>query len=537
MIFKKLFVVAVAILLILGCASSAGSTYSQQTDKSFELTVLHTNDHHGHPVKFFHYPASDVGGLPARVALVDEIRLEVDNLLVLDAGDLNTGRPESLFFKAEPDIIGYNKVGYDAVALGNHEFDNALSVLQDQIALSNFSWLSANTVDKAGNALPNVDSYIIKDFDGFKVAIFGLVTATTKIIGNPSIIDELTFRDEVETASELVPKLREEADLVIALVHLGMYDDNTRGSRRLAAQVPGIDLIIDGHSHTDIEEALLVKNEKTGKMVPVVQAWQWGLVMGRVDIQVENGNVASANYTRIPVNLKKKGDDDKFAFIGNEIQEDKKLLDTLTANYVDKVDAILGEQIGRAEGTFLNDDVRKKETALGDMVADVLLWHANKFTSEPADFAIQNGGGIRQTLPAGDFQKSLIYEILPFDNSVMIMTLKGTDTIDLFNFTGGLVGKGAFPQVSEGVSFTINENSQTVSDVLINGKPIDPNRLYRVVTNSYMAAGGDGYSMFRNAVNIYDSSAFQRDAFIDYVIDKGGVITPELKGRITITDL
>ncbi len=167
------------------------------------------------------------------------------------------------------------------------------------------------------------------------------------------------------------------------------------------------------------------------------------------------------------------------------------------------------------------------------MVADSMLWYANSMNLG-ADFAFQNGGGIRASLGDGEIKKQTIYEVLPFDNSIMTVTLKGSDVIALFNQTPETVGHGAMPQVSEGVSFVIDTASGTVSDLTINGSPVDPAKEYVIATNSYLAAGGDGYKVFKNNVAKYDSSLMQRDAFIDYVIYLGGTITPEVKGRYTV---
>ena len=138
------------------------------------IVVLHTNDHHGHPLSFYNYPAPGQGGLPARATLVNDIRDEYSNVLVLDAGDINTGRPESMFFDAEPDIIGYSYIGYDAAALGNHEFDKPHDVLKKQMGWAEFPFLSANVKYKTGGYV--AEPYIIKDFGGLKAGIFGLTT-------------------------------------------------------------------------------------------------------------------------------------------------------------------------------------------------------------------------------------------------------------------------------------------------------------------------------------------------------------------------
>ena len=239
----------------------------------YHLVVLHTNDTHGHPVKFFHYPAPDVGGLPARATLIRQIRKENRHVLVLDAGDVNTGRAESNFFKAKPDIEGYNFIEYDALVLGNHEFDNSIDILKGQMRLARFPFLCANIKTKDGGHLAR--RYIIRDFGGFKVAVFGLTTKETEIIGNPEHIKDLVFEDEVGVAVKLVPELEKEADIIIGLVHMGIYPSVKRGSKRLASEVRGIDLIVDRHTHTRLDSPILVTKFGSDHKTLIVQAWKW----------------------------------------------------------------------------------------------------------------------------------------------------------------------------------------------------------------------------------------------------------------------
>ncbi|MBN2617810.1 MAG: 5'-nucleotidase C-terminal domain-containing protein [Spirochaetales bacterium] len=486
----------------------------------YELKVLHTNDHHGHPIAFYDYPSDGQGGLAARATYVAQMRASNKNVLVLDAGDFNTGRPESTFFKAEPDILGYNYIGYDALSMGNHEFDNDWASMQKQIADSKFPWINAN-IKKNGSTLDNVKPYIIKEYNGFKVAVFGLLTKETVETGNPDYVKGLTFEDEVATAKKLVPELRKKADIVIALVHMGLYDNDLEGSRKLAANVPGIDLIIDGHSHTMIKEPVVVKG------IPIVQARHWGLYMGNGTLKIKDGKVVSFNWQLDPINVKNKE-----GFVGTEYKEDQVLLGKL-APFNEKVTAVLSEVIGTATDVFLNDNTRKEETAIGDIVSDSQEWFMEKMGMD-VDFAFQNGGGIRATLPAGTIQKQTVYEILPFDNSIAVITLTGNDVIALFDKAATNIGAGSMPQVSKGVKVTINAETKKVEKLTIDGKPVDPVKNYKIATNSYLAAGGDGYSVFKNGTNYYDSSLMQRDAFIDYVIFLGGKISPKTDGRITI---
>ncbi|MDY7036614.1 MAG: 5'-nucleotidase C-terminal domain-containing protein, partial [Thermodesulfobacteriota bacterium] len=424
----------------------------------YHLVVLHTNDTHGHPVKFYNHPVPDVGGLPARATLVRQIREQNENVLVLDAGDLNTGRAVSNYFKAKPDILGFNYIGYDAMALGNHEFDNPLDVLKEQMELAHFPFLSANVKAKEGKYL--AQPFIIQEFAGFKVAVFGLTTKETEITGNPAVIKDIIFEDEIEVAKKLVPELKRKTDFVIALVHMGIYESDKRGSRRLASEVSGIDLIVDGNTNTRLDFPIIIEHSESDHKTLIVQAWHWGLILGRIDLWIHNKKVMDFKFEAIPINLKrieKKSDGTKkFHFIGKEIKEDEKLL-RLLQPYVEKVKSVLSEIIGRAEGTFFYKDVRRRETALGDIIADSMLWHTKPMG---ADFAIQNGGGIRADLPEGDITRELIHEILPFDDSVVVLTLKGSEVRSLFDYIATIkAGSGAFVQVSEGLRFTINQKA------------------------------------------------------------------------------
>ncbi|MFH1123267.1 MAG: 5'-nucleotidase C-terminal domain-containing protein [Pseudomonadota bacterium] len=517
-------------LFLLACGT-VGHISSEHEAGNFQLVVLHTNDTHGHPVRFFNYPAPDVGGLPARATLVRQIREKEKNVLLLDAGDLNTGRPESNLFKATPDILGYNAIGYDAIVLGNHEFDHPLSVLKEQMKMAKFPFLSANVKTKEGLHL--VQPYIVKAFDGFKVGILGLTTKETEVVGNPDHISDLLFEDEVEVARGLVPELRKQADLVIALVHMGIYESSQWGSKRLASEVDGIDLIVDGHTHTRLDSPIVVKMGGSNRKTFIVQAWQWGLVLGRVDLEIRKGEIVNLKFRPIPINLKEvetKPDGTKgFRYMGEEIKEDETLV-ALLKPYVDAADALLSEVVGRSEGTFSNNESRTRETALGDLVADSMLWFTRNLET---DFAITNSGAIRTDLPEGPITERLIHEILPFDSSVVVLTLKGSDLEALFNHMATLSPDiGGFPQVSDGLTLTINRLTRRCESLRIKGNPINPHKTYKVATNSYLAGGGDGYVMFLKALHKYDSSVFQRDVLVQYIKSLGRRIEPAIHGRI-----
>lgn len=528
--FLSVLVIALAMITI-GCQSGGIAP----ADVEQHLVILNTNDHHGHPVSFYDYPASDQGGISTRATFIDDVKMANPNVLVVDAGDMNTGRAESNFFNAEADIIGYNMAGYDLMTMGNHEFDHDYATMQEQIALSEFPWLCAN-VKKDGKILENVQPYIIKEYGTFKVAIIGLLDKGTEDTGSPENIDGLVFEDEVEVAKELVPMLQKKADIVIAVVHMGLYDDPSKGSKRLAAEVPGIAVIVDGHTHTKTKEPVFVKNTVTGKDVAIVQSFQWGLYMGKTDLTFMNGEVTNVDFELVPMNVRKKVKDAEgnstYPTVGEELEK-RADIEAVMQTYVARVDAVLSEVIGSATDVFSNENTRKMETAIGDIVTDSQKWFVENQGLE-ADFAFQNGGGIRATLAGGEIKKETVYEILPFDNSISLIELQGSDVIALFDKAATQVGHGAMAQVSKEVKFTIDSASSTVAELLIDGEPVNVDKVYKIALNSYLASGGDGYSMFNNKLSYYETSLMQRDAFIDYVIALGGTITPETDGRITI---
>jgi len=514
--------------LLLGFWTGVG-----QASEVHHLAVLYTNDTHGHPVKFQYGRIPDVGGLPARATLVKQIRKETPNVLLLDAGDLSTGGVESDFFNAEPDIIGYNYIGYDAMALGNHEFDHSIALLKGQMGRARFPFLSANVRTRDGDYLGT--PYIIKQFDGFKVAVLGLSTSETGVRGDPKNIRDIVFQDEVEAARSLVPILRKEADIVIALTHLGVYKDDSSGSRRLAAQVSGLNLIVDGHTHTLLERPIVVKNRASDGDTLIVQAGEYGVVLGRIDLWIRDRQVVNYQMELIPINLKRpeKNPDGTvtYRWVGQKIEEDPDLLSRLQP-YVDKVDALLSEKIGYADGAFPNHYQRSGETALGDLVADSVLWYMRRF--DP-DFAFINAGAIRADIPEGPINKKIVFDILPFDSTAVVLSLKGKEVASLFSHAAAVQpGEGAFPQVSRGVHVVINRSTGKCESLMIHGEPIDPERTYRIATNSYLASGGDGYRVFLEGLDVFNSSTPQREVLVEYIKHLGGRIRPEVEGRIRI---
>jgi 5'-nucleotidase/UDP-sugar diphosphatase len=392
------------------------------------------------------------------------------------------------------------------------------------MGLAQFPFLGANVFLSGGR--PFTLPYIIKSFDGFKVAIMGLVTRDTIGMVNPEHIRGLFFEDEVAVARRLVPKLKERADMVIALTHLGIYDTYKRGSKRLARQVTGIDLIVDGHSHTYLKEPLTIPHQTSDHHTPIVQAWKWGLVLGRVDLRIRWKTIIDLSFRAIPINLNGHSEITANRLSQNRqnrIPQDEELQQIIQP-YMIRAASFLSREVGIAEDAFLHAGIRSQETSLGRLVADSMAWCAGE---DRVDFAVQNGGGIRTGIPEGPITMANIYEVIPFMNTVQVLTLQGKDVKTLFHQMARIPqGSGAFPHVSWGLTAIRHPERKTWEKIMIQGRSFDSSRLYKIATNSYLAKGGDGYKVFRRALSVSDTFMLQRDALAGYIEAQGGRIRP-----------
>ncbi|MCD6449533.1 MAG: 5'-nucleotidase C-terminal domain-containing protein [Thermotogaceae bacterium] len=494
---KKLVVLVLSVLLVIFAFS-------------VQLTILHINDTHGHAWAFNEWHNPEIGGFAAISTLADEIRYNVEakggHVLFLHAGDMNTGVPESDLLDAIPDITALNMMGLDAMTLGNHEFDNPRDVLELQMKLAKFPMLSANLVYKDTGKL-FAKPYIIKDFGDIKVAIIGVITEATKFL-EPLYIEDLDFLDAAEAVQKYVDELRDKVDVIIVLAHLGWGEPsgNYNTSFSLARKVHGVDVIIDGHSHS--------LGKKIINGITIVQAGEYSKWLGRLDLDVEKGKVTVLNWQAYPINLKVyKGKDEN----GNAIYEyqwQKIDPDPLVAAALAGFKALGGKQldtvIGKSSVLLEKEGVRNRSTALGNLVADAIRWKAN------ADIAFTNGGGIRASILPGDITIRNILTVHPFGNTIYVMKLTGDQIKKIFEYTATLQpGMGAWPQIS---GATVKVKDGKVVEIKINGKPLDPNKVYVFATNNYLAGGGDGYSMLKEwAPKGYDTGFTLAQAIIEYI--------------------
>ncbi|EGQ8806364.1 bifunctional UDP-sugar hydrolase/5'-nucleotidase [Vibrio parahaemolyticus] len=489
-----------------GCASQPAHEWN--ADTTYKLTVLHTNDHHG---RFWQNKHGEYG-MAARKTLIDDLRDEIQaeggSVLLLSGGDINTGVPESDLQDAEPDFKGMSKIGYDAMALGNHEFDNPLDVLFKQQDWANFPMLSANIYDKkTGKRL--FQPYAMFNKQGIKIAVIGLTTEDTAKLGNPEFIGQVDFRDPKAEAKELIAELKktENPDLIFAVTHMGHYENGNRG-----INAPGdvalarylnegdLDMIVGGHSQEPVcmeGPNVIKKNFKPGDECQpdqqngtyIVQAHEWGKYVGRADYEFRNGELSMVSYDLIPVNLKKKINVDgqsQRMFVQDEITQDKAMLDFLRP-FQEKGQSQLNVKIAESNGKLEGDRdvVRFQQTNLGRLIATAHMERAK------ADFAVMNSGGVRDSIEAGDITYKDVLTVQPFGNMVSYVDMSGQEVLDYLNIVATKpVDSGAYAQFA-GISMRI-ENDK-VTNVFIGNKQLRLDGRYRFTVPSYNASGGDGY--------------------------------------------
>ncbi|WP_224652472.1 bifunctional UDP-sugar hydrolase/5'-nucleotidase UshA [Pectobacterium versatile] len=522
----------------LGCAMAVSlaltpvMSMAWEKDKTYAITILHTNDHHGH---FWHNDHGEYG-LAAQKTLVDQIRQEVaskgGSVLLLSGGDINTGVPESDLQDAEPDFRGMNMVGYDAMALGNHEFDNPLSVLRQQEKWAKFPLLSANIYQKSTNQRL-FKPYALFDKQGVKIAVIGLTTDDTAKLGNPEYFTDIEFRNPSTEAKQVVEQLRksEKPDVIIAATHMGHYDDGNHGSNapgdvEMARSLPAgyLDMIVGGHSQDPV--CMAQENKKQVDYVPgtpcapdrqngtwIVQAHEWGKYVGRADFTFRNGELKLEHYQLIPINLKKKVEKDgktERVFYTHEITQDSDVMKMLTP-FQEKGQAQLGIKIGSVKGKLEGDrnQVRFRQTNLAHVLLSAQLERAE------ADFAIMSGGGVRDSIESGDITYKDVLKVQPFANTLVYVNMKGSDVEKYLAVAANKkVDSGAYAQF---LNVSLTADGQGVQNVKIKGEPLQADKVYRMATLNFNAMGGDGYPRLDNLPGYVNTGFVDAEVLKQYI--------------------
>ncbi|QWU16632.1 2',3'-cyclic-nucleotide 2'-phosphodiesterase/5'-or 3'-nucleotidase, 5'-nucleotidase family [Paenibacillus sophorae] len=536
------------------------ATYS---DQDFKLRVLHTNDTHGH----LEYVAKRISAIKSE---------RTGNSILLDAGDVFSGTLYFTKFEGLADLEFMNYIGYDAMTFGNHEFDKGLPALKTFMDGASFPFVSANidfttknselaglyhnetgligdpgTPAKNGNIYPTV----IKDVYDEKVGIIGLTTEETVGLSSPG--DTITFENYKTSAEKAVSMLQAKGiNKIIALSHLGYNID-----QQLAVEVPAIDIIVGGHTHTKLDVPVEVPHGSTGDTTLIVQTGEYGQNLGELDVSFNTGGQLTSFSGRL-LDIAKYAED----------TEAKSML----APYDAQLEAVRQTVVGNTYTDLYTHRmidgksvrvVRQEETPIGNLIADSINSKSTELVSKllsPSELssikgfvAIQNGGGIRAPINQGDITLGEVLTTLPFNNSLVALKVTGKEIISsLENGVSGLeADQGRFPQVS-GMRYTFDSAKQPeIVDPASNavkqeGKrivsveikqpdgsyaPVDPEGYYILSTNSFMAGGGDFYRALAGAKadgRYYELYVPDYEVFNEY-LGKIGQVNIGLEGRIT----
>ena len=515
---RRMALVSVALLAVilaltaptLEFNSISRATAQETRDCPVRVTLLQVNDVY----QFAPVDGGTRGGL-ARVSLLrKEIMKESPHTLFLLAGDTISPSIESNTYKGKQMIEAWNLSGLDYATFGNHEFDFGPTVLQDRMRESHFKWLAANVVDKkTGKLFADTPEFVVREFDGVKVGLFGIVLQETLLTSRPG--PDVEIQDPCAAATRVIPKIHAAgAQVIVALTHLSMNED------KQLARCSGVDVIIGGHEHTLLESM--------SGHAPIFKMTSDARELGRIDLNISKstGKLESIDWQIVPVTDKLDNDP---AFVAL----DRKYGPLLKS---------LEQPVGRTdvELNVKSADVRTRETNMADFIADTFR------QATGADIGLVNGGSIRAdaTFNPGVLTKRNVLSILPYNNKVVKMQLSGAVIRAALEHGVASIGQeaqpGRFPQVS-GLRYAYDATRKPgarITSITVNGKPLDDKRTYTLATTTYVALeAGDGYDMFRNATLLIRPEQAPSEAdILQKAISSVRAIAPQVDGRINRVD-
>ncbi|MEI2664624.1 bifunctional metallophosphatase/5'-nucleotidase [Rossellomorea sp. LJF3] len=492
----------------------------------FRLTILHTNDVHSH-----------LENVPYLHTAIKAERKKDGDALLLDAGDVFSG---TLFFNeylGQADAAFMNEIGYHAMTLGNHEFDKGSGVLADFISKLSFPVVSSNVdVRLDPNLAPLMKSgipeqsesgkvypSIIQTVNGVKIGIIGLTTEDTAFLSSPD--KKIVFQDAEKKVLEEMTKLQAKGvNHLILLSHLGLRQDKI-----LAPKVKGIDIIVGGHSHTRLESPLVynLKSEPT----LIVQGDEYGKSLGKLTaVFSERGVLTGWNGELLDV----LGKDQK----GNDVYPPDPWAQKRLEHLRGPIEKLKSMDVGTTNISLNGDrrDVRTKETNLGNLITDAMLEKANQYS--PTQIAFQNGGGIRSSIGAGTVTLGDVLEVLPFGNTLVTLRLTGEEILlALEHSVANVDGEaGQFLQVS-GMIYRFDPSKPVgnrITEMNIQGTPLDRSKMYGVAVNAFLAGGGDGFTVLRKAKENGRISELHLNLYevMSEYLTTHSPVSPQVEGRI-----
>ncbi len=487
--------------------------------EELQIRILHVNDFHGFAEPYKPIGSDEMlGGISSLAARAEELRKEKLSLL-LSAGDMIQGNNWTNLFQGESVMELMNEMRFDAMVVGNHEFDFGQDVLRKRISEAKFPVLGANV-----EGLDPLKPYFIIELKGIKIGIIGLVTEDVPATTHPKNVAGLRFFSPFDIVEKYVKELKGKTHLIVVLSHIGHP-----GDRMIAEKMKGVDVIVGGHSHAKVTKPVKVDD------TIIVQAWEHGKALGVLDLTLRDGKITSVEG-RLEEIKPKAG------------KEDQKVL-AIVEKYKQRMSAVLNDKVGEVDVDLDGErkSVRRGETNLGNFIADILR------ELSKADIAIINGGAIRASIKKGEIKVKDIYTSLPFDNYIVAIKLTGRQIREALEHGVSAVEEeeGRFPQIS-GLTFKYSpsgEKGLRVKEIFAAGQPINNEKEYIVATNDFLAVGGDGYKVFGEAIKtskdfsviggtmkgekvVYSHSGkWVRDGVVEYIRERGR-IAPKVEGRI-----
>jgi 5'-nucleotidase / UDP-sugar diphosphatase len=474
-----------------------------------DLTILHVNDTHGRILPYIEGTSGArqmVGGAAYLARMIEEERSkDPDGILLLSAGDMFQGTPVSNLFKGRSvtDVMNYLK--FDAMAIGNHEFDWGMDVLRHLVASSRFPYLSANIKDERGRYLPGVKPYIIVERKKVKIAIIGITTPEVPRITMPGRFKHMTVTRPEDILPGFIKEATDQgAGIIIVLSHLGIDAD-----KDLAQKIPGINVIVGGHSHTALENPVLVGN------TIIVQAGAYGLYLGVLKLRIDPDTGEIIRHTE-ENELEK-------VMAGKDRPYDKELGRIIHA-YYGRIEKEYSKVVGETSLPLIR--YHQRESNIGNFICDTM----RKKTG--TDMAFINSGAIRNNIPKGKITLEQVFTLLPFDNILVTMKLTGKKILEILEQNAKLE-HGILQVSGMEIRYDISEPiGSRVREVYIGRRPLDPEKTYTLTTVDYLAAGGDAFPPFKEGKSIMYGMAL-RDVLVSY-LEKHSPISPRIEGRIII---
>ena len=494
----------------------------------YTLTVLHTNDFHARfePISRFDSGCSAedndegkcFGGSARLVTAVEAAKARTNNYILVDGGDQFQGTLFYTYYKGKAAAEMMNKMGYDAMTVGNHEFDDGPEVLKGFVDTVDFPVLMSNA-DISGEPLlaGAIQKSVIIERGGERLGLIGLTPQDTDELASPG--PNVIFTDPAEAVAAQVERMEANGiNKIIVLSHSGMPVDMA-----VAKAVPGIDIIVGGHDNTYLSNVSDRAKGPYPTMVgttAIVQAYAYGKFLGELNVTFDdNGVITEAVGEPIVMDAAVTEDADTKARV---------------ADLALPLDEIRNKVVAEAAAVIEGDRsvCRAVECPMGNLVADAML---ARVADQGIQVAIANGGGLRASIDAGPITMGEVLTVLPFQNTLSTFQVTGQTLIDALENGVSQVeeGAGRFPQVA-GMSFAFDASAEPgsrVSDVMVGGDPIDPAKVYGVVSNNFVRNGGDGFAMFRDAMNAYDFGPDLADVTAEYLAENAPY-APYTDGRI-----